>query len=348
MTTKMTSPAPNKRSYDSGNTTPRKRHRSSTHAASGNAQHANANATRTSHHTPNITTATTPNTGTITQMPSPPSTHSHHIPKPSQVLGLGTVVHCLEAPALTHIVSSIPEDELRTILTAYVSQSANASSTLAQKVATTYDATHVAEPKPTKHICFDDMVQDTIIAPLRRFAGDLDAAGLVALREVLQLPAGPWANVRLLHAQALPGESFATRADALVALVAICEFLAGEGMLEREKTRVLLDGPPPGEGPVGRAFVEICEGMTEVERSAVVRLTVVGGEKMRALVNMFHERGVMRGVVEGYKLLVKADGNVCVSAVAFGVHDMGEGEHQEDGENGEMDGDEGVSLIGPV
>jgi hypothetical protein len=154
---------------------------------------------------------------------------------------------------------------------------------------------------------------------------------------MLQEPAGPWANVRLLHAQALPGESFATRADALMGLVAICGFLVEGGLLEDEKRRALLDGE---DGPVGKAFVEICEVMTELERSAVLRLTVMGGNKVKGMVGMFHEMGVLKGVVEGYKMLVGAEMEVCVSASAFAVSEKG------DEENEEMDGDEGVSLIG--
>jgi hypothetical protein len=159
----MTSPAPTKRSNDSANTTPRKRHRSS--------QVTSANAAAANRHTPTNVTATT-----ITQIPSPPSPKLH-TPKPSSVLTLPTVIHCLEATALNRILESLPEDELRALLTAHVSQSSNQASTFARKVATTYDATNVAEPKPSKHIIFEDMVQDTIIVPLRRFAGGIDAEG---------------------------------------------------------------------------------------------------------------------------------------------------------------------------
>ncbi|KAK0620676.1 hypothetical protein B0T14DRAFT_555552 [Immersiella caudata] len=313
----MTSPAPTKRTSNSpANTTPRKRHRSS--GANGRIS----------------------NTTALSHLPSPPSPRNLH-PKPSTILTLPTVVHCIESNVLSSILNSLPEDELRALLTAHVSQPSNLSSTLTRQLTTTVDQGTVAEPKPSKHITFDGLINDTVIAPLQRFTGEeISAERLVQMERLLERPDGPLANVRLLHAQALPSESFPTRADALIQLTSLLEFFLEGGMLNDEKRRRLLDcgEDDTQEGPVGKAFREICEGMTALERSMMFRLSIV--RNVAGMVRFFLEAGVFGGVVEGFKLLAEVEekDDVMASAVSF--------EPQLERLDGEMDEDEGVSLIG--
>ncbi|KAK0642104.1 hypothetical protein B0T16DRAFT_421027 [Cercophora newfieldiana] len=271
-------------------------------------------------------------------------------PRPSAVIGLSTATYLLSPTDFRATIAAMPEAELRNFLASHVAHAPKGS--VARQVAASYDERH--KPRPEKHIIFTSMVHDYILGPLAALldsaadgtAADSDVApaaepeldradsdetklGLDRLRNLLQSPDGFFSNIKLIHSQAIPAESFATRVSALTALVSITQFLIDRQLLVGETARDLFD-----EGTIGMVFQSICSNLTALERSLVLEIEPFR-ETLESQVEYFRKIEAFSGVVKGYNLLKMADNaETRAEPVALGPY-------VED-----LDGYEGVSLIG--
>jgi len=253
--------------------------------------------------------------------------------RPSSILGLAGVISRLPTKLCRAVLANLPSADVRALLTAHTT--AHPLSLASSRVTESYD--RLFTPRADQLVAFDTLVA-SIITDLSCFEGqNLTVDGeLDSLQSTLNSPNGVFANIRVLHASAVSPASFGTKMNALQALVAITRYLIENKFLLDPQPRELFD-----QGPIGKAFLDLCHSLTKPERRLILRSVE---KELSPQAKAFKKNQVFSGVVEAYQFLKMSEVDAAVVQVLpLGVG-MEDSQVTHNGDGAEED-PEGVSLL---
>ena len=252
-------------------------------------------------------------------------------PRPSDVLGLPTVIGRLPLATCRDALLRLPPSDIRALLTEYAI--VRPRSRTVARLTNSYDTTN--SPRPDQLVSFDGLLHamTSALQPFTHGSPSPDAEAIAAtilpLQHALTASNGVFVNIRILHSMSLTPASLGTKLRALQALVAFGEFLITKQLLLDSAQRDLFL-----EEPLGPAFFGICSSLSGPERCFVFPEV---NEELEGQAMAFAAHGLFRGVIEGFQLLKAAGGEVLevqAMPVGFGV------------EEEDLDEDEGQAEIG--
>ncbi|KAK3353940.1 hypothetical protein B0T25DRAFT_569122 [Lasiosphaeria hispida] len=220
-------------------------------------------------------------------------------PKPSNIVGLPTLISRLPISVCRNVIVALPPRDVRNLLIYLVAQQQQTRA--ASQLATAYD--NLNAPCADRLVAFDALVSTikTTLEPYERDRNEapledaVETEYLAALRKVLTAPQGVFVNVRLLHSSALTPASFGTKINALRALLQVTMYLITGGLLFMRGQRDLFD-----EGPTAGAFLTICDSLTEPEKKMAFAQI---GQELKLQATEFEKNSVFNDIVDAFCVL---------------------------------------------